>query len=115
MNRTLYLALMAGLAAPLALSPLAAQTRPSTLPSLTPPATTLPGRPVQPIQPLPEPVPPPGWHAGSYFAGTTRCESQNHRPRSCRAQTQNRVRSWKCMAVRARAAAASPMTATASA
>lgn len=91
MNRTLYLALMAGLAAPLALSPLAAQTRPSTLPSLTPPATTLPGRPVQPIQPLPEPVPPPGWHAGSYFAGTTRCESQNHRPRSCRAQTQNRV------------------------
>lgn len=51
----------------------------------------IPGRPVQPVQPLPSPAPPPGWNSSSYFAGTTRCESQNHRPRTCRARTQNRV------------------------
>lgn len=57
----------------------------------TPLPAPLPGRPSVPVQPLPQPVPPPGWNQSSYFAGTTRCESQNHRPRSCRARTQNRV------------------------
>ncbi len=77
-------------------APVSAQ-RAQTLPSVpavpsrpVPPAQTLPGGPVQPT-PLPQPVPPPGWNASSYFAGTTRCESQNHRPRTCRAATQNRV------------------------
>lgn len=71
-------------------APVSAQAA-QTLPAFVPPAQTLPGGPVQPIQPLPQPVPPPGWNNSSYFAGTTRCESQNHRPRSCRARTQNRV------------------------
>lgn len=56
--------------------PLPAPTRPSARP------------PAQAV-PLPAPVPPS--QAQRYFAGTTRCESQNFRPRTCRANTQNRV------------------------
>jgi hypothetical protein len=77
-------------AAALLCAPLAAQIA-------TPlPAPVRPQNPVARPQPLPAPAP--GWdnsqNAGQSnrnFAGTTRCESQNHRPRSCRARTQNRV------------------------
>lgn len=86
------LALAAPLSAQVATTlPSPLPNRPTTPTRPVPPAQTLPGGPVQPIQPLPQPVPPPGWNQSSYFAGTIRCESQNHRPRSCRARTQNRV------------------------
>ena len=100
MQRTLASLLVAALAT----SPALAQTRPSPLPSPSPPvARPLPApAPSNPIArptplpaptpaPLPQPVPPPGWTNSSYFAGTVRCESQNFRPRTCRARTQNRV------------------------
>lgn len=56
-------------------------------------AQTLPVRPGNPNRPtpMPTPVPDPGWNQPQNFAGTTRCESQNHRTRTCRARTQNRV------------------------
>lgn len=65
--------------------------RPKPLPAPVPPVA----RPT----PLPAPLPEtgPAWDnnhihgQGRYFAGTTRCESQNFRPRTCRARTQNRV------------------------
>ena len=60
--------------------PLPAPVRPSA-PSVRPP--------VQVAPPAPAPVPPN--QAQRYFAGTTRCESQNFQPRNCRARTQNRV------------------------
>ena len=96
----------------LAVTPALAQIRPSTLPSVrpSPPAIAVPlPAPIrpspQPIKPLPAPfppiwydptpMPPPGWdqsaRQGNYFAGTTRCESQNFRTKTCRARTQNRV------------------------
>ncbi|MFN3370580.1 MAG: DUF3011 domain-containing protein [Sphingomonadaceae bacterium] len=71
--------------------PLAAQVRPTPLPAPSnpiarPQPTPLPA-PIPPVAtPLPAPVP-----SQRYFAGTVRCESQNHRTRSCRARTQNRV------------------------
>ena len=60
---------------------------------------SVPTRPSPPAQTLPAPVPPSGpghsWDQShnmpQYFAGTIRCESQNHRNRTCRARTQNRV------------------------
>lgn len=60
--------------------PLPAPVRP-TVPSARPP--------VQVAPPAPAPIPPS--QAQRYFAGTTRCESQNFRPRTCRARTQDRV------------------------
>ncbi|MCG2841844.1 DUF3011 domain-containing protein [Sandaracinobacter sp. RS1-74] len=66
-------------------------------------AQTLPGRPTVPTRPTPPPQTLPAQPSGpghswdqshnlpQYFAGTTRCESQNHRTRTCRARTQNRV------------------------
>jgi hypothetical protein len=86
-----------------------AQTRPSTLPSVSPPRPTNPIARPKPLpapapieRPTPLPAPQPGYpgpghnwdqghNQGRYFAGTTRCESQNFRPRTCRARTQNRV------------------------
>lgn len=59
--------------------PLPAPVRPQN-PIARPPARAVP---------LPAPVPPA--QSQRYFAGTTRCESQNFRPRSCNARTQNRV------------------------
>lgn len=61
-----------------AVAPLAAQVRPTPLPA--------PANPVARPQPLPAPVP-----SDRNFAGTVRCESQNHRTRSCRVRTENRV------------------------
>lgn len=73
-----------------------AQIRPTPLPA------PIPSNPVARPQPLPAPMPPvarpqplpapvPPSQSGRYFAGTVRCESQNFRPRTCRARTQNRV------------------------
>ncbi|MGL6044364.1 MAG: DUF3011 domain-containing protein [Sandaracinobacteroides sp.] len=63
-------------------------------------ATPLPA-PIRPQTPVarPQPLPAePNWNNSSNnsssnrnFAGTTRCESQNQRPRTCRARTQGRV------------------------
>jgi hypothetical protein len=54
------------------------------------PAPVRPNTPSMPVaRPGPEPIPPS--QAQRYFAGTTRCESQNFQPRTCRANTQNRV------------------------
>lgn len=69
-----------------------------TLPA-RPSVPSVPGRPHQPPQTLPAPTEPSGpghsWDQShnqpQYFAGTIRCESQNHRTRTCRARTQNRV------------------------
>ena len=85
---------VATLAAIAVSAPLSAQVA-QTLPS----RPSVPTRPSQPAQPLPAPVPPSGpghsWDQShnqpQYFAGTIRCESQNHRTRTCRARTQNRV------------------------
>ncbi len=109
----LSLAVAAGLCAGPALS----QTRPSPVPSVrpTPLPAPIPTNPIARPQPKPMPMPMPqpqpirplpvyptypggpghSWdqshNQGRYFAGTTRCESQNFRPRTCRARTQMRV------------------------
>lgn len=68
---------------------LAAQVRPTPLPA--------PQNPIARPQPLPAPIPPVATPLPApipsqrYFAGTVRCESQNHRTRHCRVRTQNRV------------------------
>jgi len=69
--------------------PATAQVRPSTLPAVVP---------QNPIA-RPAPVPPSNQdrsntqnvNSSRNFAGTVRCESQNFQPRTCRANTQNRV------------------------
>ena len=78
---------------------LAAQAAQAQIAQTLPARPSVPTRPSQPAQPLPAPLPPSGpghsWDQShnlpQYFAGTTRCESQNHRTRTCRARTQNRV------------------------
>ncbi len=82
-----------------ALGPALAQTRPSPLPSVRPTPLPAPVNPIARPQPLPAPEYPSGpghsWdqshNQGGYFAGTVKCESQNFRPRTCRARTQMRV------------------------
>jgi hypothetical protein len=80
----MYAKFVTAAAATLLAVPLAAQV------ATTLPAQVRPNRPqvVPPTQSIP--VVPPN-QSQRNFAGTTRCESQNFQPRSCRARTQDRV------------------------
>jgi hypothetical protein len=75
-------------AATLLAVPLAAQIA-TPLPAPVRPQNPVARPPVQVAPPAPAPVPPS--QSQRNFAGTTRCESQNFQPRTCRARTQNRV------------------------
>ena len=87
--RTMNFAILSGLLLAVPASAQVAQTLPS-VPSVptrpSPPAQTLPAQPSGPGHSWDQ-----SHNLPQYFAGTTRCESQNHRTRTCRARTQNRV------------------------
>lgn len=94
------LAATLALATLMALPVTAQTTRPSPLPSVpsVPQRPTPLPAPVPPVArptplpaPVPTPLPAPPANQGRYFAGTVKCESQNFRPRTCRARTQGRV------------------------
>lgn len=76
---------------------LAASAASAQVASTLPARPSVPTRPSPPAQTLPAQPSGPGhsWDQShnlpQYFAGTVRCESQNHRTRSCNARTQNRV------------------------